>query len=86
MSTVHKLRCKYKKMELCRSLHWPLSQPNNAANMDLGHVEVCKAGLGPGTIPGVEYKDRRRRFAARSQKFLGEDLDEAREADGVLVE
>lgn len=34
----------------------------------------------------MEYKDRRGRFAARSQELLGEDLDEAREADGVLVE
>ncbi len=34
----------------------------------------------------MQYKNRRGRFAARSQEFLGEDLDEAREADGVLVE
>ena len=40
----------------------------------------------PGTIPGVQYKDRRGRFAARSQEFFGQDLDETREADGVLVE
>ncbi len=54
--------------------------------MDCRHVKDCRAGLGAGTIPGVEYKDRRGRFAARSQELLGEDLDEAREADGVLVE
>jgi len=64
---------------------WPLIQAQHAANM-VKHAKVCKAGLGPGSIPGVQYKDRRGRLAARSQKLLGEDLDEAREADGVLVE
>lgn len=64
----------------------PLQQPKNAADMDFRHVKACRAGVGPGTIPGVQYKNRRGRFAARSQELLGEDLDEAREADGVLVE
>ena len=54
--------------------------------MDFRHVKACRAGVGPGTIPGVQYKNRRGRFAARTQELLGEDLDEAREADGVLVE